>query len=288
MIINKNIIFVIVIGLFLGISGCTKSIDDAESLYRSGQEEAALEAAEGLMNHEEPKVRQRAVRLIGKIGNEKAGQLLVRALRDSNSSVQTEAVRGLGANQYEPGIRPILDILPSADPDVVQAAGPALASYGSDALKLLVDLYSMPSQKSNRGVYRQVLMNVGASASEALIATLKGKSFFENRDTFALLEQMRNPRVATLMLPYLENEEVQEQVSVAIGRLGSMAINPTLDSIRKYMKSPDDVRVLEFHIKILGTLKDPRSVETLESLSQHPSERIRDSVDRALFQIRGF
>ena len=34
--------------------------------------------------------------------------------------------------------------------------------------KLLVDLYSMPSQKSNRGVYRQVLMNVGASASEAL------------------------------------------------------------------------------------------------------------------------
>ena len=54
------------------------------------------------------------------------------------------------------------------------------------------------------------------------------------------------------------------------------------------MKSPDDVRVLEFHIKILGTLKDPRSVETLESLSQHPSERIRDSVDRALFQIRGY
>ena len=162
MIINKNIIFVIAIGLFLGISGCTKSIDDAESLYRSGQEDAALEAAEGLMDHEESKVRQRAVRLIGKIGNEKAGQLLVRALRDSNSSVQTEAVRGLGANQYEPGIRPILDILPSADPDVVQAAGPALASYGSDALKLLVDLYSMPSQKSNRGVYRQVLMNVGA------------------------------------------------------------------------------------------------------------------------------
>ena len=67
-----------------------------------------------------------------------------------------------------------------------------------------------------------------------------------------------------------------------------MAINPTLDSIKKYMKSPNDVRVLEFHIKILGTLKDPRSVETLESLSQHSSERIRDSIDRALFQIRGY
>ena len=171
---NQNILLVICISLILGLIGCTKNIDDAEALYRSGQEEAALDAAEGLMDHEEYRVRQRAVRLIGKIGNERAGQLLIRALRDMNSSVQTEAVRGLGANQYEPGIRPILDILPDADPDVIQAAGPALANYGKKALDALVQLYSMPSQKSNRGVYRQVLMNVGAAASEALIATLKG------------------------------------------------------------------------------------------------------------------
>ena len=36
-----------------------------------------------------------------------------------------------------------------------------------------------------------------------------------------------------------------------------------------------------------GTLKDPRSVETLESLSAF-SERIRDSVDRALFKFEDF
>ena len=49
-----------------------------------------------------------------------------------------------------------------------------------------------------------------------------------------------------------------------------------------------NIPVMENIIKILGELKDPRAVENLESLSQHSSERIRDAVDRALFQIRGY
>ena len=240
------------------------------------------------MEHEDPKVRQRAVRIAGKVGNDRAGKLLVLALRDASPVVQTEAVRGLGANVYEPGIQPLLDLLPKADPDVIQAAGGALASYGAAALGKLVQLYTMPSQKANRGVYRQVLLQVGAPASEALIATLKGKSFFVNRDTFKLLQRMRNPKVATLMLPYLEDEEVAGQVAEAIGRLGSMGVSPTLDSITGYKNDPVDVRVLELHIRILGKLKDVRAAETLEALATHPSERIRDAVDRALFQIRGY
>ena len=90
------------------------------------------------------------------------------------------------------------------------------------------------------------------------------------------------------MLPYLEDEEVAEQVAEAIGRIGSMAVSPTLDSIKAFTTDKEDIRVLELHIQILGKLKDPRAVETLESLSQHQSERIRDAVDRTLFQIRGY
>ena len=286
--IQTRILLAALAFFFVGIGGCTKTIEDAESLYRNGQEEEALDAAEKLMEHEDPKVRQRAVRIAGKVGNDRAGKLLVLALRDASPVVQTEAVRGLGANVYEPGIQPLLDLLPKADPDVIQAAGGALASYGAAALDKLVQLYTMPSQKANRGVYRQVLLQVGAPASEALIATLKGKSFFVNRDTFKLLQRMRNPKVATLMLPYLEDEEVAGQVAEAIGQLGSMGVSPTLDSITGYKNDPVDVRVLELHIRILGKLKDVRAAETLEALATHPSERIRDAVDRALFQIRGY
>ena len=105
--------------------------------------------------------------------------------------------------------------------------------------------------------------------------------------SYSSLKRIRNPRVATLMLPYLVDEEVAEQVIHAIAQLGSGVVDPTLRGLRDVQKG-DDLRVIEAHLRILGELKDARAVETLEALSKHQSERIRDAVDRALFQIRGY
>ncbi|MDP6466050.1 MAG: HEAT repeat domain-containing protein, partial [SAR324 cluster bacterium] len=93
---------------------------------------------------------------------------------------------------------------------------------------------------------------------------------------------------ARMMLPYLKNEEVAEQVIEATVKLGSSAVNAAIDALNAMDSKNEDIRVREGLIKILGELKDPRAVETLESLSQHSSERIRDAVDQALFKIRGF
>ena len=89
------------------------------------------------------------------------------------------------------------------------------------------------------------------------------------------------------MIPYLKDEELAEQVIEAIVKLGSSAVNATIDAMNVDSKN-EDIRVREGLIKILGELKDPRAVESLEGLSQHSSERIRDAVDHALFKIRGF
>ena len=90
------------------------------------------------------------------------------------------------------------------------------------------------------------------------------------------------------MLPYLEKEEVASQVVEAIGRLGSGAVNPTIEALDQMKGKEFNIPVMENIIKILGELKDPRAVGSLEPLSQHSSERIRDAVDRALFKIRGY
>ena len=74
----------------------------------------------------------------------------------------------------------------------------------------------------------------------------------------------------------------------ATAKLGSGAVNATIDALAAMDSKNENIRVREGLIRILGELKDPRAVETLESLSQHKSERIRDAVDRALFKIRGF
>ena len=91
-----------------------------------------------------------------------------------------------------------------------------------------------------------------------------------------------------MMLPYLNNEEVAEQVIEATVKLGSSAVNATIDALNAMDSKNEDIRVREGLIKILGELKDHRAVGSLEGLSQHSSERIRDAVDQALFKIRGF
>jgi len=82
-------------------SGCS-SIDKAESLYREGDKQAALEMAISLMNKDEPAVRLRAVKLIGKIGEKSAGPVLLEHLNDSDSKVQREIIVTLGQLKYEP------------------------------------------------------------------------------------------------------------------------------------------------------------------------------------------
>ncbi|MBL4824992.1 MAG: HEAT repeat domain-containing protein, partial [SAR324 cluster bacterium] len=49
-----------------------------------------------------------------------------------------------------------------------------------------------------------------------------------------------------------------------------------------------ELLVTERLIRILGLLKAKSGIDLLESFSQHDSERIRNSVEQSLFQIRGF
>ena len=52
-----------------------RQYSEAESLYNKGDKEAALNMAISLLDKDDPRVRLRAVRLIGKVGGEKAGLL---------------------------------------------------------------------------------------------------------------------------------------------------------------------------------------------------------------------
>jgi hypothetical protein len=131
------------------------------------------------------------------------------------------------------------------------------------------------------------MIAIGPEIADSISKLLKGRSFFDNRDTFDILRRIKNPRVATLMLPYLANEEVADQVMEAMRHLGRNAVEATITALQKQNKS-SKLLVTDRLIRILGVLKAKSGIELLESYSQHDSERIRDSVDHSLFQIRGF
>ena len=281
----KNILYCFII--VFTFYGCS-SIDQAESLYRQGENEKALEMALNFLNKDDSKIRLRAVRLVGKVGGEKAGSALRMRIMDPDSKVQKEVIKNLGKLKYEPAMEDLVDLVPESDEGLTRVIGGAFANYGEPGIDMLVERYEDPSEKSNRRAFKQTLILVGPNVAPSIIKNLRGKSFFENRDSFDILQKVKNPKTARMMLPYLKNEEVAEQVIEATVKLGSSAVNAAIDALNAMDSKNEDIRVREGLIKILGELKDTRAVETLESLSQHPSERIRDAVDQALFRIRGF
>ena len=272
--------------IMLLFAGCA-SIEKAEALHRQGEKQAALEMAISLLEDDSSKVRLRAIKLIGKIGGPKAGPALHQRLGEEDARVRREVVRNLGKVKYEQAIEDLADLVPDSSADMVRALADAFRDYGKTGIDLIVSRYDSPSQSSNRGAYKDLMIAVGPEIADSISKLLKGRSFFENRDTFDILRSIKNPRVATLMLPYLADEEVAEQVIEAMRHLGSNAVEATITALQKQKKS-GELLVTERLIRILGLLKAKTGIEMLESYSQHDSERIRNAVEHSLFQIRGF
>lgn len=278
----KTIWFIL---LFLVLTGCA-SIEKAESLHRQGEKEAALDMAISLLEDDSPKVRLRAVKLVGKIGGSDAGPALHPRLGDPDDRVRREVVRNLGGLQYEPAMEDLADMVPDSNSEMVRALADAFKGYGKPGLDLIVSRYDS-SQGSSRANYKDLLIAVGPEIADSISKLLKGRSFFENRDTFDVLRSVKNPKVATLMIPYLADEEIADQVMEAMRRLGRNAVEATITALQKQKKS-GELLVTERLIRILGLLKAKSGIEMLESYSQHESGRIRNAVENSLYQIRGF
>ncbi|MBT3215257.1 MAG: HEAT repeat domain-containing protein [Deltaproteobacteria bacterium] len=272
--------------IMLVFSGCA-SIEKAEALHRQGEKQEALEMAISLLEDDSSKVRLRAVKLVGKIGGGDAGVALHQHLGESDTRVLSEIIRNLGKIQYEPALEDLADLVPAADAEIVRALADSFRAYGKTATDLIVSRYDSPSLSSDRAAYKEVLIRIGPEIADSVIKLLKGRSFFDNRDTFKILQSIKNPRVATLMLPYLADEEVAPQVIEAMRHLGSNAVEATISALQKQKKS-EELLVTERLIRILGLLKAKSGIEMLLSYSQHDSERIRNAVEHSLFQIRGF
>ena len=281
----RNSLFYVIVSLFL--SACV-SIEKAEQLYYDEEADQAFEMAISLLEDDDPKIRLRAVKLVRKIAKPESGQALRKRLKDTNSEIRREAIMALGKIQFQPAVNDLLELVPNVnDEDTIRALGYAFREYGQNAIDLLVERYESETFQKDRAKFTAVLIKVGPTVADSIIKILKGKSFFENKENFDILVQIKNPRVATLMLPYLKDMEVREQIVEALSKIGAGAVDPTLESLQQALKS-DDILLIESHVVVLGNLKDQRAISMLESLSQHQSERIRNVVDSSLRKIRGF
>lgn len=272
--------------LFL-LAGCA-SMEKARSLYNDGKNNQALEMAAGFLDDGDPAVRLEAVNLIGEIGGDKAGRLLMPMMEDEDPEVRNAAIRHIGDMKYERAAKKLVELSTSTEDETFEEVCTAMRKIGEPALDLLVKRYNSAGSSSERIAYKRAMFEVGPSIAQSIAKSLKGKSFFENRANFDLLIEFKNPMVGEWLLDEIENEEVADMVVEALVKLGKNAVRPVLNRLRSVADRDGFVDLKERLIRTLGELKAKQAVPLLEEMSKDKSERVSNAAEFSLRKIRGF
>ncbi len=287
---NKTNLFrfvILISGFLFLLTGCA-SLDKARSLYNEGKDREAIKMAATFLKDGDPAVRLKAVELIGEIGSNEAGKVLMPVLDDEDAQVQIAAIKILGKMKYAKASNKLVQMSISTDDEVFEAVAGAIRNIGDPALELLVKRYNKAGSKKEKNAYKLAMFEVGPSVAAAIAKSLKGKSYFENKDNFDLLIEFKNPMVGEWLLDELENEEVADMVVEALIKLGKNAVRPTLNRLKATARRDGYVDLKERLIKTLGELKAKSAVSLLESLSNDKNERVSNAAEFSLRKIRGF
>ncbi|MCP4297179.1 MAG: hypothetical protein GY786_16380 [Proteobacteria bacterium] len=276
-----------IIGLAFIFSGCA-SIEKAQELKRDGKTREALEMAKPYLSDEDPKIRVKAINLIGSIDSDESGRLITPSLDDKNMSVKHAAIKNITFLRYEPASGKLVKLVPFARGETFDLLSTAFRKIGGQTTDDLIKSFDAPSNKGDRAVYVKMFKAIGPSIANSLTKSLEGKSAFENRDKFEILISLKNPKVAAILVKYIDDDSLGELVISGLVKLGHMSAIPSIKELQKRMKESGQNQAKERLIRVLGDIKDKRAIEVLEKLTTDDSDQIRAAADDALLKVRGF
>ena len=281
-------ILILILGLIFITAGCS-SIDEARSLHRKGQDDKALKMAQDLLDDDEDEnTRLGAIALIGQIGGEKAGEILMPVLDDPEVPIKNAAIKTIGKMGYAPASEKLLGIAMASKGGTLEAAAGAIRDIGPPAIDLLLMRYSQAGTTGEKERYKSLLLAVGPSVASGIAKNLAGKTYFENRTNFELLIAFKSPEVADWLLKEIGNREIAENVMEGLVKLGRQAVAPVIAELRNLPTDSDNVPSRIRLITVLGHLKAKQATSLLESLTRDDSDEVRNAADQALRRIRGF
>ena len=284
--INFIKLIMILSGFLLFLSGCGASLEDARKLNSQGKRAEALAMAKDLLKDDDVKVRLGAVDLIGNIGGRQAGEALIDVL-DDPPPVQDAAIRNLGKLRFEPAAKKLVKLVPDARGETFEELAKAIRKIGPAAIDELVARFSaLPDNSRSR--HKRMILAVGPTVAESIAKNLAGKSYFDNKANFDILIAFKNPRVAGLLLEHIGNVEIADMIVEGLTKLGSSAVNASINALEKLKGRTGDTEMKERLIEVLGNLQDQRAVPILEELTMDDADRVRNKATTALRKIRGF
>ncbi len=285
--LNFSGLLILIIGLFLTLSGCS-SLNDARTLHNQGKDDEALKmAAKYLDDGNDQSVRLDAIKLVGDIGGNKAGKLLMPLLDDEDETVKNASIKTIGNIKYIPASKKLVAMSLNAQDETFEEVAAAIRKIGTHAIEKLVKRYGKAHGSYNNSC-KKMMFEVGPSVAEAVAKTLAGKSYFGNQANFELLIAFQNPLVASWMLKDIENEEIADMIVEGLIKLGKKSVIPIMRKLKTYAGKPGNSVVKERLVRALGELKDQRTIPMLEKMTRDDNESVANASEFALRKIRGF
>jgi HEAT repeat protein len=164
----------------------------------------------------DPSVRRSAAKALGRIGDKRAVEPLIQALKDENYCVREEAAWALGDIGDTRAVEPLIQSLKEIDTDrdVRHSAAGALGRIGDK--RAVEPLLLALKDKNNQNVQRQAAWSLGQIRDERaikpLILILKDADGYENwcvrYCAVRALRQMQNANIAEHVIYLLKDEVI--------------------------------------------------------------------------------
>jgi HEAT repeat protein len=227
------------------------------------------------------RIRSRAARGLGEIGEGRAVVQLLRALGDRSAAVRREAAGALGRIRDGRAVGPLVAALGDADDEVSTRAAEALKlkRFGEAAFAALLDAFKGGSPRIRHAVIGVIGNFQVASVSELLIAALDDPDHALRSAALAALVIRKDPRAVERLIAGLGDVPPWREVYAwALGMIGAPeAFQPLRDRL-----DTDDPAFQMAVVKALRKIDNAQAVDLLHAQLDDADNPGRDRLVRTI------
>lgn len=258
------------------------------SLARHGNPEAIEELRKPKILHSPAvNVRWAAVAALGKLGDYRVIDQLLKAIDDEEWIVRNQAVtelkakiRGIIERRDVRLARVLLRLLALEHEEIAELVVEGLVELGSRIVPVLMDVLSSPSHLIRRHASAALGLIGDERAVEPLIVRLRDPDWEVRKNGACALGRIRDKRSIEPLVQALQDhvEHVQHEAQIALAGFGKLATAPLLNTL-SYEKNKFALRAI---IRALGDIVDPKAVPALIEKLSSSYFVVRRAAQRAL------
>jgi HEAT repeat protein/uncharacterized protein YwqG len=255
----------------------------------------AIDALVRIFQQKKQSESRQAVEALGQIGGERALDVLIQALQEDGYygalGVRENAVKALGKIGGERAEAALADVLKSGTPGTRLAAAKALGQMGGGARAVDALLHALQEDADSRTRLAVVealrQMGGGSRVADALLHALQKDA--DPRTRLAVVEalrQMADPRATAALVQVIKEDTDSEVRRCAAEALQGLEGDRAVEAAVRLFQDGDE-HTRERAARELGWLGGPQAEKALTSALNDQAEGVRQAATRALAQLGG-